>query len=79
MSSPLNGLLKLSASILETGIMAVTAGARTLQEGIETLAAPKSNGWQKEAPINGPTTVDGALSDLGNHLMRIGMRTRPEP
>jgi tetratricopeptide (TPR) repeat protein len=78
MSSPLNGLLKLSASLLETGIMAVQAGARTLQDGIETLAAPKSNGWLNDPPVNGPTTVDGALSELGNHLVRIGLRTRPE-
>ncbi len=78
MNTPFDSLLKMSSSFLEAGIMAVHAGARTLQDGFETLAGPQSDRWQKDPPVNGPTNVDAALAEFGNHLVRIGRRTRPE-
>src|SRR5258708_5756754 len=78
MNTPFDSLLKMSSSFLEARMMAVHAGARTLQDGFETLAGPQSDRWQKDPPVNGPTNVDAALAEFGNHLVRIGRRTRPE-
>src|SRR4051812_85553 len=78
MSSPLDNLFKLSSTFVEAGIMAVHAGARTLQDGFEALTGPPSDRWHKDAPLNGPPNVDAALAEFGNHLVRIGRRTRPE-
>jgi tetratricopeptide (TPR) repeat protein len=78
MSFPFDSLMKMSTSFLEAGIMAVHAGARTLQDGIETFAGPKSNDWQKKPPVNGPPNVDSAIAHFANHLVQIGRRTRPE-
>ena len=58
--------------------MAVRTGARTMQEGLETVAGLKSNGWQKNPPLDGPPNVDSALAEFGNHLVRIARRTHPE-
>jgi ASPIC and UnbV/FG-GAP-like repeat len=78
MNSPFDNLMKMSAGFLEAGIMAMYAGARTLQDGLENLTGPKSNGWQKHPPLNGPPTLDSALSDFANRLTRIGLSTRLE-
>ena len=78
MNTPFDSLLKMSSIFLEAGIMAVHTGARTLQDGFETLAGPQSNRWQKDPPLNGPSNVDSALAEFANHLVRIGRRTRPE-
>jgi tetratricopeptide (TPR) repeat protein len=78
MTAPWDNLLKLSAGFMEAGLMAVHAGARSLQDSLETLSGPKSNGWQKNPPIQGPPNVDFALSDYANQLVKIGLRTPAE-
>ena len=78
MSAPWENLLKISTGFMEAGLMAVHAGARSLQDTLETLTGPKSNGWQKSPPFEGPPNVDFALSDLANQLVKIGRRTPAE-
>ncbi len=78
MNFPTDALLKLSAGFLETGFMAMKAGAQTMQAGLEALAGPPSDAWLKDVPVNGPQTLDTALAELANQAIRIGRLTPPE-
>jgi len=68
----------MSTSFLEAGVMALRTGARTMQEGLETIAGLNSDGWHKDPPLNGPPNVDSALAEFAGHAMRIARRTHPE-
>src|ERR1700736_214111 len=78
MNSPFDSLLKLSVGFLETGLIAMKAGAQTMQQSLETLSGPKSGAWLKNAPLSGPQDVDSALSEFANQLIRIGRMTSPD-
>ncbi|MEZ5399888.1 MAG: FG-GAP-like repeat-containing protein [Bryobacteraceae bacterium] len=79
MSSPLNTFFKMTGALLEAGLVTMHAGARAMQDNIEALTGTDTKAAMRDVPVNGPTTVDGALAQIGNHVMRIGWRTKPEP
>ena len=75
MSTPLANFLKIPASFLEAGLVAMNSGVRTLQTGIEMLAGQKSDPGTNAPPIDGPQNLDTALSDFGNRVVRISRLT----
>lgn len=72
--SPLSQLMKLPATLLESGLMtmgsALTAAQRTVEKAMgqttEQLKAP---------PLNGPTDIDTAVSEFMNSVARIARYT----
>ena len=78
MNWPWESLLKIPATFLEAGLMAMNTGARTLQAGLETLTGGEAATNPKGAPVNGPRNLDGALSELATRLLLIGRLTPPD-
>lgn len=75
MSTPLANFLKIPATFLEAGLVAMNNGVRTIQAGIETLAGQKSDPGMSEPPTNGPQNLDTAISDFANRVVRISRLT----
>jgi tetratricopeptide (TPR) repeat protein len=74
----LQKLLKLPTEALETGLKAIGEGARVIQTTLEGLSGQGSYSSEREAPVNGPQNLDGALAEVGNQLVRLGRTTRPD-
>ena len=75
MSTPWASLIKIPATFLEAGLVAMNSGVRTVQASIETLAGQKSDPGMSGPPVNGPENLDNAVSDFANRLVRIGRMT----
>src|SRR5947209_16891160 len=75
MSTPWASLIKIPATFLEAGLVAMNRGVRTVQASIETLAGQKSDPGMSRPPVNGPENLDNAFSDFANRLVRIGRLT----
>ncbi|HYK89962.1 MAG TPA: FG-GAP-like repeat-containing protein [Acidobacteriota bacterium] len=67
-------LLKIPAAFLETGVMMMDTGTRALTAGIEAVFG-RNGDSRVEPPVNGPRTMDAALADLANQLVRVGYIT----
>jgi hypothetical protein len=63
---------------METGLLAMKTGMRSMQEGLETLSGHKTGQRINDPPVKGPQDLDTAISEFVNHLVRIGRLTRPE-
>jgi tetratricopeptide (TPR) repeat protein len=75
MISPLDTLLRAPVGFLETGLMAMQASLETAQRTIEALAGLPTPAAVNGAPVNGPTDVDSAVSDLANRALRMVRQT----
>src|SRR5690242_9605454 len=70
------------AGFFETGLTAVDLGKTTIHKALTALAGTKASPRQQVPPVNGPATLDAALSDFANRLVRIGWfanRKDPDP
>jgi tetratricopeptide (TPR) repeat protein len=77
MSSILQELLTLPASVLEFGLTTMGGGMRALQTTFEGLSGQGSGSGWKQPPVNGPRDLDSALADFANQMIRLGRLTRP--
>ena len=78
MSTLWETLLRTQVSIMETGLLTMKAGMRSMQEGVEALSGHRTGQRVNDPPIHGPQDLDTAISEFVNHLIRIGRLTRPE-
>ena len=72
--SPLTQLLKLPSALLETGLVTMGSVLSAAQRTVE-MAMGQSNGPLKAPPVNGPSDIDGAVSDFMNRVARIARYT----
>ena len=77
MSVPWKRLLQLPTGLIETGLTAMTAATRTMQQGLDSLTGTKPAAAATEPPLNGPQSLDAAVSDFANRLTRIGHFRNP--
>src|SRR5262249_18788329 len=67
------GLLRVPAQMVEVGLAVMDAGARTLRQGLDAVAAPPNPRLAANTPpVHGPQDVDTALADFANQMIRIG-------
>jgi tetratricopeptide (TPR) repeat protein len=79
MSSRFADFLKIPAGIVEFGLTALDAGAKTVRASLDAVAGPATPRSAVNAPpIHGPQDLDTALSDFANQLVRIGWVAVPE-
>ena len=74
MNLPLGQLFKLPASLLESSLIAMHSALGTAQRGIEKVAG-NGHAQKPGAPVDGPTTIDLAVSDFANRVARIARYT----
>ncbi len=78
MSSPWQELLRFPAAFMETGIKMMDTGTRMLRAGVGIFTGHNGD-LQTEVPVNGPQTLDAALSEVGNQMVRVGYITPMAP
>jgi len=74
---PFAQLFKVPAALLESGLITVHSALGTAQRSLEKVTGPLAEP-QVGAPVNGPTTVDLAVSDFANRVARIARYTAPD-
>jgi hypothetical protein len=78
MSSRFADFLKIPAGMVEFGLTALDAGAKTMRSGLDALAGQKTQTDTRNAPpVDGPQDLDTALADFANQLVRIGWISLP--
>jgi tetratricopeptide (TPR) repeat protein len=71
--------LKIPVGMVEFGLTALDAGAKTMRTGLETLAGPRARRSEPHTPpVHGPQDLDTALADFANQMVRIGWVSLPE-
>jgi tetratricopeptide (TPR) repeat protein len=79
MSSRFAEFLRLPATLVETGLTVLDAGARTIRNTLDAVVPRGSARLDPHAPpVDGPQDLETALSDFANQLLRIGWVTLPE-
>src|SRR5258708_16499321 len=79
MSSRFAEFLKIPAGMIEFGLTALDAGARTMRSGLDAVAGPGTPRLPPNAPpVHGPQDLDTALADFANQMVRIGWVNLPE-
>ncbi len=71
-------MMRMPIGALETGIVAMRTGARTMHDTISAFSGHKREAGLSPAPVNGPQDVDTAVSYFINNLIRIGRLTSPD-
>ncbi len=78
MSSRFAEFLKIPAGMMELGLTALDAGAKTIRTGIEAVAGVQTPPQSKHSPpVDGPQDLDTALADFANQMVRIGWISLP--
>ena len=77
MASRFADFLKIPAGMIELGLTALDAGARTMRSGLDAIAGPASKPMRNAPPVDGPQDLDTALSDFANQMVRIGWISLP--
>jgi tetratricopeptide (TPR) repeat protein len=79
MSTSWADLLRVPAQMVEIGLTVIDAGARTMRQGLDAMAAPqKPRLAPNTPPVHGPQDLDTALADFANQMIRIGWVSSPE-
>ena len=79
MSSRFAEFLKIPAGMVEFGLTALDAGAKTMRTGLEALTGPRTPRLPPHTPpVHGPQDLDTALADFANQMVRIGWVSLPE-
>ena len=79
MGSRFGELLRIPAGLVEFGLTALDAGAKSMRESLDAMAGRQSHGPHLNAPpLDGPQDLDSALADFANQMVRIGWIARPE-
>jgi len=76
MSLPWEDLLRIPAAFLEAGVLVIDGTNRVMKTGVEAVTG--KNGHADRAgkpPKDGPQTVDAALADVANQIIRVGNMT----
>jgi hypothetical protein len=74
---PFGQILKYPAALLESTLISAHSALNTAQRGLEKVTGTPGNP-QKGAPLNGPATIDLAVSDFVNRLARIARYSAPD-
>jgi len=69
-------IVRMPVSVMETGLLAMKAGLRSMQSGVEALSGHRTGARQNDPPIHGSCDLDPAISDFMNHVFRVGRLTR---
>jgi tetratricopeptide (TPR) repeat protein len=78
MSSRFAEFLKIPAGMVELGLTAIDAGAKTIRSGLDAMAGNKTPRQPRNGPpVEGPQDLDTALADFANQMVRIGWITLP--
>ena len=78
MSTSWADLLRVPAQMVEIGLTVIDAGARTMRQGLDAMAAPqKPRLAPNTPPVHGPQDLDTALADFANQMIRIGWVSSP--
>jgi len=79
MSSRFAEFLRIPVGIVEFGLTALDAGAKTIRDGLDAIAGPRTPLSSPHAPpVHGPQDLDTALADFANQMVRIGWVSLPE-
>ncbi len=71
--------LRVPAQMVEIGLTVIDAGAKTMRQRLDAMAAPPKPRLAPNAPpVHGPQDLDTALADFANQMIRIGWVTSPE-
>ena|SRR5258708_11184335 len=71
--------LKIPAGMVELGLTALDAGARTMRDGLDAVTRHKPPRLSPHTPpVDGPRDLDTALADFANQMVRIGWVSLPE-
>jgi hypothetical protein len=72
-------VFRVPAQVVEIGLTLLDTGAKTVRQGLDSVAAPPQPRLAANAPpIHGPQDLETALSDFANQMVRIGWVTAPE-
>ncbi|HVV44943.1 MAG TPA: FG-GAP-like repeat-containing protein, partial [Bryobacteraceae bacterium] len=67
------------AGMVELGLTALDAGAKTMRSGLDALTGPPARRSDPHSPpVHGPQDLDTALADFVNQMVRIGWVALPE-
>jgi tetratricopeptide (TPR) repeat protein len=77
--NPIQQMMRMPLGLLETGLLAMKAGAEAMQSTIGAVTGHTTRTIQAEPPVKGPQDIDAAVSAFVNNLVRIGRLTRPDP
>ncbi len=65
--------------MVEMGLTAIDAGAKTMRQRLDAMAAPPAPRLAPNTPpVHGPQDLETALADFANQIIRIGWVTSPE-
>ncbi len=79
MSTSWADFLRVPAQMVELGLSVMDAGAKTMRQGLDAMAAPpKTRLAPNTPPVHGPQDLDTAIADFANQLIRIGWVSSPE-
>src|ERR1700685_4321231 len=79
MSSRFADFLKIPAGMVELGLNALDAGAKTMRTSLNAVAGRKPARLAPHTPpVHGPQDLDTALADFANQMVRIGWVNLPE-
>jgi tetratricopeptide (TPR) repeat protein len=75
MSSRFAEFLKFPAGVVELGLNALDAGAKTMRSSIDAVTGTRVT--RDGPPVDGPCDLDTALADFANQIVRIGWISLP--
>lgn len=79
MSNSWADFLRLPAQMVELGLTVMDAGAKTVRQGLNVIAAPQKPRLAPNAPpVHGPQDLDTAIADFVNQMIRIGWVSSPQ-
>jgi len=79
MPSRFADFLKIPVGMVEVGLAALDAGAKTIRQSLDAVAGPMARRSEEHAPpVYGPQDLDAAVADFINQCLRIGWVSIPE-
>src|SRR5262245_16886762 len=79
MSNSWADFFRVPAQMVEMGLAAMDAGARTMRQGLDRIVQPNTPRVAPNAPpVHGPQDLDTALADFVNQMIRIGWVSSPQ-
>ena len=75
MSNLFDSLFRLSAGVVENGLLLMDSTLRTMQSAVIRISGQEAPPLSVNPPLNGPPTLDDATSELTNRMARIATTT----
>jgi tetratricopeptide (TPR) repeat protein len=79
MANIFDSLYQLSTRVAESGILMMDSTLRIMQSAVARLTSQDKSSTGLHPPINGPETMDDAISDFANRLARIAWMNGMHP